>query len=147
MPWETENQQMVSPSQQCSSTPVSFGQWFLNREQCDNNGASPTLSWPGSIWFLLFPQLKSAMKARRFWNANDIKNVTKELKRLAQNGCQVCSQKTLQSLAKVYIYTRGLFWRRCSLNNCAFLYFSEIRWFQEHFVATTYVLLNYSYNK
>jgi len=34
-------------SQQCSSTPVGFGQGFLIKEQCDETGASPILSWPG----------------------------------------------------------------------------------------------------
>jgi len=36
MPEKTENQLLVSPSQQCSSTLVSFGQGFLGKEQCDN---------------------------------------------------------------------------------------------------------------
>jgi len=36
-----ENQQLVSPSRQCSSTPIGFGQGFLSREQRDNTGASP----------------------------------------------------------------------------------------------------------
>jgi hypothetical protein len=44
-----ENQQVVSPSWQCSSTPVRFGQGFPSKEQCDNTGASPT---PGSSWVL-----------------------------------------------------------------------------------------------
>jgi hypothetical protein len=39
-----ENKQFVSPSQQYSSTPVSFGQGFLSQEKCDNTGASPLLS-------------------------------------------------------------------------------------------------------
>ena len=39
-----ENKQLVSPSRQCSSAPVGFGQSFLNKEQCDNAGATPTLS-------------------------------------------------------------------------------------------------------
>jgi hypothetical protein len=29
-----KNQQLVSPSRQCSTTPVGFGQGFLNKEQC-----------------------------------------------------------------------------------------------------------------
>jgi hypothetical protein len=36
-----ENLQLVSRSQQCSSTPVGFGQVFLIKEQRDNIGASP----------------------------------------------------------------------------------------------------------
>jgi len=34
-------EQTVSPSQQCSSTPVGFGQGFLSKEQCDNTRESP----------------------------------------------------------------------------------------------------------
>jgi len=37
-------EQLVSPSRQCSSTPVGFGQGFLSKEQCENTGASPVLS-------------------------------------------------------------------------------------------------------
>jgi len=41
-----------SPSWQCSSWPIGFGQGFLSREQCDNTGASPILSLPRSSWYL-----------------------------------------------------------------------------------------------
>ena len=40
------------------------------------------------------------------------------------------------SLAEIYSCTREIFWRKCSLNDCNVLYFSEIKWFQEHFDAT-----------
>jgi hypothetical protein len=33
-----------SPSRQCSSTPVGFGQGYLNKEQFDDTGKSPILS-------------------------------------------------------------------------------------------------------
>jgi hypothetical protein len=42
-----ENQDLVSPSRQCSRTPVGFDQGFLNKEQCNNTGATPILSLPG----------------------------------------------------------------------------------------------------
>jgi len=42
--------------------------------------------------YYLFPRLKSALKGRRFCDANDIKNATKELKRLSLNGFQECFQ-------------------------------------------------------
>ena len=42
-----ENQQFVCPSQQCSSSPVGFGQEFLCQERCDNTGASVSL--PGFL--------------------------------------------------------------------------------------------------
>jgi hypothetical protein len=47
-PQKIENQQLVSPSQQCSSTLVSCGQDFVSKEQCNNAGASFILSRPGS---------------------------------------------------------------------------------------------------
>jgi hypothetical protein len=75
-------------------------------------------SWPGSSWFHLFPWLKSALKGRRFCDATDIiQNAMEELKRLLQN----C--------------TRGLFWRKCSLNDTV-LDLSELKWFREHFETT-----------
>ena len=43
--------------------------------------------------FYLFPGLKSALMGRRFCDATDIiKNQTEELKRLSQNGFQICFQ-------------------------------------------------------
>jgi hypothetical protein len=41
----------------------------------------------------------------------------------------------LQSLAEVYICSRGPFWPKCILNYCTVLYFSEVEWFREHFEA------------
>jgi transposase len=44
--------------------------------------------------FYLFPLLKSALKGGRFCDFTDIiKNVTEELKRMAQNGFQECFQR------------------------------------------------------
>jgi len=40
-----EDQQFVSPSWRCSSTPVCFGQEFLSKEQCDKMKHPPILSW------------------------------------------------------------------------------------------------------
>jgi len=45
---------------------------------------------------------------------------------------------SLQCLAELCSCARALFWRKISLNNCPFLHFSEIKWFREHFEATTY---------
>jgi len=36
-----EKRRLISPSRQYSSTPIGFGQGFLNKGQCDNTGASP----------------------------------------------------------------------------------------------------------
>jgi hypothetical protein len=77
---------MFPPSQQCSSTPVGLGEWFLSKELRDNIGASPTLFWPVSSRFLPVTHLKSAVKGKRFCDATDlIKNATEELKILLQN--------------------------------------------------------------
>jgi hypothetical protein len=66
-----ENQDLVSPSRQCSSTPVGFGLGFLNKKQRENTGASPTPDL-GPAEFYLFRQLKSALKGRRFCDATGI---------------------------------------------------------------------------
>ena len=80
---------MVSPLQQCSNTPVSFGQRFLSKAQYDNIGALHTLLTWLHLIFYLFPQFKSALKGQSFCDATDIiKNVTEELKSVPQNGCQ-----------------------------------------------------------
>jgi len=44
-----ENQQLVSPAQQCSSTPISCGQ-----EKCNNNGASSIFSDLAAVDLCLF---------------------------------------------------------------------------------------------
>jgi hypothetical protein len=46
-PRKMENLQLVSPSQQCSSAQVGFGQVFISKEQYGNTGEPPTLSFPG----------------------------------------------------------------------------------------------------
>jgi hypothetical protein len=63
IPQKMENHQLVSPSLQCSSTPVSFGQRFLlAKQQCDNTETSPPKSDLAPADFYLFPPLKSAFK-------------------------------------------------------------------------------------
>ena len=95
---DLENRQLVSVSQQCSSTPVGFGQGFLSEGQCDNNGASPILL--AAAHFYLFPRLNSVLTGRRFWNATDIiKNATSELKRLLLNSFHL----RLQRLYSVFL--------------------------------------------
>jgi transposase len=81
----------------------------------------------------LFPWLKSTMKVRRFYDATDIiKNATEELKKALAKWLPGMFPPPLQSLAEVYSCTKGLFWRKGSLNDCTVLYFSEIKWFREH---------------
>ena len=94
---------MVSPSRQCSSTPVGFGQGFLSKEQCDNNEISlPTILIWLQLVFHLLPRPKSEPKARRFCGTTDTtENATEELKKLSQNGFQEC----------LHLYSR---WQKCT---------------------------------
>jgi len=72
-----EDQQLVSSSPKCSSTPVGFGQRFHSSDITDL----------AAVNFYLFPRLKSAMKGRRYCGATDINtNAKEELKRILQNG-------------------------------------------------------------
>jgi hypothetical protein len=99
-----ENKQLVSPSRQCSSTPIGFDQAFLSKEQCYNNRASPDLA---AVNFYLFPILKSALEGRHIFYATDIiKNAMEELKRFSRNGFQGCFQN-LYSRWQKYIVARG----------------------------------------
>jgi hypothetical protein len=96
-----ENQYLVSTSRQCSSTPVGFGQGFLNKKQCENTGASPTPDM-GPAEFYLFRRLKSALKRRRFCDATDvIKKCDGRAEKASQNGFQECFQ---------HLYSR---WQTC----------------------------------
>ena len=104
-----ENQQLVSPSRQCSSTPVGFGHGFLSKEQCVNTGASPILSWPGCCWSLPVPSTEISIEGTKpFWyNWHD-------------RECHVRAEKSstkwlpgmfpapLRSLAEVHRWTRGV---------------------------------------
>jgi hypothetical protein len=90
-----ENKQLISPSRQCSSIPVGFGQGFFSAKNyvttLKHHPYSPGLT---PTDFYLFPRLKSALKGWCFCVATDIiKNVTKELKRLSKNSFQECFQQ------------------------------------------------------
>jgi hypothetical protein len=78
-----------------------LGNDFLTENSVTTMGHPPHSPDRAPSDFYLFPQLKSAMKARHFCDATDIKNVSEELKRLAQNGFQVCYQN---------LYSR---WQKC----------------------------------
>jgi len=69
-----------------------LGSDFLTENNVTTMGHPPNSPDLAPSDFYLFAQLLSAMKARHFCVASDIKNVTEELKRLAQNGFQVRSQ-------------------------------------------------------
>jgi hypothetical protein len=82
-PLRMENQEFFSPMRHYSRIPVGSGQEFLSKEQRENTGASPILSWPSFSWFLL------VVKGKGFCDATDIiKNAKEQLKRLSQNAFQ-----------------------------------------------------------
>jgi hypothetical protein len=57
-PRKMENLQLVSPSQQCSSAQVGFGQVFISTEQYGNTGEPPhTLLALATADFYLLPRL------------------------------------------------------------------------------------------
>jgi len=86
-----ENQQVVSPSRQCSSTPVGFGQGFLIKEQYDDVGASPYPPGLAPAGFFHFPRLQSVLKGRRIRDAADTtENAKEKLKRISKKGLQEC---------------------------------------------------------
>jgi hypothetical protein len=91
-PRKMENQQLVSPSLQCSSTPVNFGQVFLKKNNVTTLEYPPYFPDLAPADFYLFPRLKSALKERRFCNGTHIKNATKELKRISKYCFQKCFQ-------------------------------------------------------
>jgi len=137
---KTENQQLVSPPRQCSSTPVGFGHRFLSKEQCDNTEAYPILTWPVSSWFLPVPSTEISIEGTiLLWfnwhhyecDGRTVKVFTKWFPGMFPT--------PLRSLAEVYSCTRELFWRKCSLDECAVLYFSEIMWYRKKFLDTTSV--------
>ena len=137
---------MDSPSWQCSSTLVGFGQVFLSKEQCDNTGASPILSWPGSS-FVPVPSTEISIDGMAllwcYWHcdATDITdNATEKLKRLPIKWLPGMSPTHFQLPAEVYCCTWGKIWRKSSLNDCTVLFFSEIKWFWEHFEAIICIL-------
>ena len=49
----------------------------------------------------------------------------------------------LHPLTEVYSCTRGLFGRKCGLNDCTDSYISEIKWFWEHFEVIAYFVIGY----
>jgi len=60
------NQQLVSPSRQCSNTSVGFGQGFLGKEQSDPLEHPPYSPDLAAADVYLFPRLKPALKGGAF---------------------------------------------------------------------------------
>jgi hypothetical protein len=97
-----EKHQLLSPSRQCSSTPVGFGQGLLSKDNVTTLQHPPYYPELAAGNFYLFPPMKSSLNWRRFCDTTDItKNATKELKRLSSNGFLECFQ---------HIFSR---WQKC----------------------------------
>ena len=136
-------QQLGFSFTQCSSTRVGFGQECLSEEQCDNNGVSSILSWLSCSWFLpVFWAENSVEGTALFWCYWHNWECDERAEKDFTHWLPGMFPTPLQSLAEVYICTMELFWRKCSLNGCDVLYFSEIKWFRDHFEATTYIYMH-----
>jgi hypothetical protein len=92
-----------------------------------------------SLWFCICERwLDIEVAGRCFCDATDIiKNETEEQKTFTKWLPERFSTP-LQLLAEVYTCKMGLFWRKHNLD-CTFLYFAEIKWFQENYEANTYI--------
>jgi hypothetical protein len=83
------------------------------------------------------------LTGRRFCDVTGImKNATEDWKAFTK-WLPEMFPAPLQSLVEVYSSTRGPFWRKCSSNDCAVLYFSEMKWCRDHFEAATYKYNNW----
>jgi len=96
------------------------------------------LSWPRYSWLftcLTETSIEGTGLLRRCWHNYECDG---EAEKAFTKWVPGMFTTILKSLIELYICTRGLFWRKCSLNNFTVLYFSEIKWFWEHFEATAY---------
>jgi len=132
-PPDMENQHLVSPPRQCSSTPAGFGRGFHSKEQFDNTAVSPILLAVAD--FYLFLRLKSTLDGRRLCDVTNVVKMRWEAEKAFMKWLPGMFPTPSQSLASLYICARSLFWRKCSLNNCVILHSSEIKRFWEHFEA------------
>ena len=106
-----ENQQLVPPPRQCSSTPVAFVQGFLTTEQCFNTGASPILSWPGCSWPLPVPSTEISTEGTTLvWCYRHILKCDVRAEKAFTKWLPGLFPAHLQLLAEVCRCTRGLFW-------------------------------------
>ena len=122
----------------CSGTQAGFNQRFLSKQHCDNTGASPIIYWPDCTWNLPVLDWNQPWRDGAFCGVTDIKSFDGRAEMAFTKQLPGMCPTHLQSLTEVYICTRGLFWRKCSLYDCTVLYFLEIKWFWEHSEATMY---------
>jgi len=135
------NQQLVPPSRKCSTTPVGFGQGFLNKEQCDHEYPpySPNLApvdfftcsgdwneyWRSSNFVRLLPSIGMRRKSRNVFD------------RMASTSVP----NTFTTVDRSVLLTTGLFWRKRGLNDWTVLYFWDITWFRGALEASTYRMI------
>ena len=140
MPRKMENQHLVSPSRQCSSTLVSFGQVFLSK---DNTGASPIFSWPDSSYLNRNQHWGMAF----LWCHWHHQECEERAEKAFTKWLPGMFPTLLQLLAEEYSCTKGLFWRKYSLNDCTVLYFSQTGRFWEYSEATTFCIVAETHGK
>ena len=107
-----------SPSRQCSSTRVAFGLGFLSQQKCNNTGASPILSWTVCIWFLPVPSTEISTEGTALLWCSGNQEYAGRAEKASTKWLPGMFPTHLHLLAEVYICTRGLFWRKCSLHDC-----------------------------
>jgi len=135
-----ENWQLVFPLRQWSGTPIGFGQRFLRLHR-DNTESIRHTFQPVSSWFLPVSSTETNMEGMKFlrcyWHHW-------EFERRAETGFRKwlpgMLPTPLQSLAEVYIFTRGLYSKESSLNDYTAFYFSEIKWFRGYFEVTMHII-------
>ena len=99
---------------------VGSGQGLLSKELRNNTGAPPDLT-PAD--FYLFPRSKSPLKGWGFCVVTNIITMQRKSWKGFQKMASTMSATSSQSLAEMYSSTRGLFGKKCSLNDCTVLYF------------------------
>ena len=128
-----ENQQFVSPLQQCSSTPVKD---FLAKNSVTT--LQDSLTW-------LQPIFTCSLHWNQNWRDGAFVMLLTSLRMRGRaeksfiNWLPGMFSTPLQTLAELYSCTRGLFWRNCTLNVYYVLCVLEKQWFREHFEVTMYV--------
>ena len=97
-----------------------------------------------SILHTLLPWLQLILTCSLNWNQHwrnipfVIPLTSLRMQRRSWKGFHKTASRNVSSIFTVHSYTRRLLWRKCSLNDCTVLYYSELKWFWEHFDAATY---------
>ena len=127
------------------STPVGFGQGFLSKEQSDYTRVSPHFCYlvPADVY--VFPPIKSVLKVWRFFLLLPSLRMRRKSRKGFHKMASRTASSTLRLLTELYASKRGLFWRKCSLNDNTLLCFSETKRFREYFEASTQTYIHIIY--